>query len=42
MQVGTAGILAPCFAFIPNGIWFGGYPRTLIADFIDGLGHRME
>ena len=35
--VGTAGILAYCFAFIPNNIWFGVYPRTIIASVIDGI-----
>ena len=35
--VGTAGILAYCFAFIPNNIWFGTHPRTIIASIIDGI-----
>lgn len=34
---GTAGILAYCFSFIPTGVWFGAYRRTLIASFIDGI-----
>ena len=35
--VGTAGILAYSFAFIPNAIWFGAYKRTIVASFIDGI-----
>lgn len=34
---GTAGVLAYCFSFIPNGVWFGAYRRTLVASFIDGV-----
>ncbi len=34
---GTAGVLAYCFSFIPNGVWFGAYKRTLVASFIDGI-----
>jgi len=34
---GTAGVLAYCFSFIPTGVWFGAYRRTLIASFIDGI-----
>lgn len=37
--VGTAGILAYCFAFIPNSVWFGAYPRTIIASIIDGIAY---
>jgi hypothetical protein len=37
----TAGILAYSFSFIPNGIWFGAYKRTLIASFIDGIGYGL-
>ena len=33
----TAGILAYCFSFIPNALWFGSYERTIVATFIDGL-----
>lgn len=33
----TAGILAYCFSFIPNNIWWGSYKRTIIASFIDGI-----
>ena len=33
----TAGVLAYCFSFIPNGVWFGAYKRTLVASFIDGI-----
>lgn len=35
--VGTAGILAYSFAFIPNAIWFGAYKRTIVIGFIDGI-----
>src|SRR5262245_33476137 len=35
--VGTAGILAYSFAFIPNAIWFGAYKRTIVASIIDGI-----
>lgn len=35
--VGTAGILAYCFSFIPNAIWFGAYKRTILASIIDGV-----
>jgi hypothetical protein len=34
---GTAGILAYCFSFIPNAVWFGAYKRTIIASVIDGI-----
>jgi hypothetical protein len=34
---GTAGILAYCFAGIPNAIWFGAYPRTIALNIIDGI-----
>lgn len=38
MQVcGTAGVLAYCFAFIPNGIWFGQSGRAILMNFIDGI-----
>jgi hypothetical protein len=33
----TAGILAYCFSFIPNAVWFGSYQRTIVASFIDGI-----
>ena len=35
--VGTAGILAYSFSFIPNAIWFGAYRRTIVASIIDGI-----
>ena len=35
--VGTAGILAYSFSFIPNAIWFGAYKRTIVAGIIDGI-----
>jgi hypothetical protein len=33
----TAGILAYCFSFIPNALWWGSYKRTIVANFIDGI-----
>jgi hypothetical protein len=33
----TAGILAYCFAFIPNAVWFGSYKRTIAANIVDGI-----
>jgi hypothetical protein len=33
----TAGILAYCFSFIPNAVWFGSYKRTIVANFVDGI-----
>lgn len=33
----TAGILAYCFSFIPNALWFGAYKRSIVASFIDGI-----
>lgn len=33
----TAGVLAYCFSFIPNAVWFGAYTRTIVASFIDGI-----
>ena len=35
--VGTAGVLAYSFAFIPNAIWFGAYKRTIVAGILDGI-----
>src|SRR5262245_17502475 len=35
--VGTAGILAYSFSFIPNAIWFGAYKRTIVAGILDGI-----
>ena len=35
-MAGTAGILAYCFSFIPNALWFGAYKRTIVAGVIDG------
>ena len=35
--VGTAGILAYCFSFIPSAIWFGAYRRTIVAGILDGI-----
>ena len=35
--VGTAGILAYSFAFIPSAIWFDAYKRTIVVGVIDGI-----
>jgi hypothetical protein len=34
---GTAGILAYSFSHIPNGLWFGSYKRTIVANIMDGI-----
>lgn len=39
--VGTAGILAYCFSFIPNAVWFGAYKRSIVASIIDGVVFAM-
>ena len=33
----TAGVLAHSFAFIPSNIWWGAYPRTIVANVADGV-----
>jgi hypothetical protein len=35
--LGTAGVLAYSFAFLPNGIWFNVKPRALLMHVIDGV-----
>jgi hypothetical protein len=35
--VGTAGILAYSFSFIPSAIWFGAYKRTIVASIIGAI-----
>ncbi|MEI7657908.1 MAG: hypothetical protein WCK33_07565 [Phycisphaerae bacterium] len=35
--LGTAGILAHTFAFLPNAIWFQSTPRSVVTRLIDGL-----
>ena len=35
--VGTAGVLAYCFSFLPNIIWFSGGGRAALMCFIDGI-----
>jgi hypothetical protein len=35
--LGAAGVLGYSFAFIPNAIWFGQYPRAIAMSMIDGL-----
>lgn len=34
--LGTAGVLAYCFSFIPNAIWFQKGARSIFMNFIDG------
>ena len=38
---GTAGILAYCFAFMPNAIWFGKPLRAVVMDILDGLAYGL-
>ena len=33
---GTAAILAHCFAFMPNNVWFGTPKRGVLMDVLDG------
>ena len=33
----TAGVLAYCFSFIPNALWFSAYRRTIVASVFDGI-----
>jgi hypothetical protein len=35
--LGTAGVLAYCFAGIPNDIWFQKSRRSMVLNFIDGV-----
>lgn len=35
--LGTAGILAYGFAFIPGMVWFNAYPRAIVMSIIDGI-----
>lgn len=42
MQVtGTAGVLAYCIAFIPNGIWFQMPGRAMLMNLIDGVAYGL-
>ena len=34
---GTAGIIAYCFAFIPNAIWFQAGWRSIVNNIFDGV-----
>jgi hypothetical protein len=36
-----AGILAYCFSFIPNAVWWGSYKRTIAANIIDGVAYAV-
>ena len=38
---GTAAILAHCFAFMPNNIWFGTPKRAILFDVLDGVVYAM-
>lgn len=35
--VGTAGVLAYAFSFIPSALWFGAYKRTIALGLLDGI-----
>lgn len=35
--VGTAGVLAYSFSFIPSAVWFGAYRRAIVAGIFDGV-----
>jgi hypothetical protein len=35
--LGTAGVLAYAFGHIPNGVWFGHYPRAILMCVLDGV-----
>jgi hypothetical protein len=35
--LGTAGVLAHTFAFLPNAIWFQATPRSVVTRLVDGL-----
>jgi hypothetical protein len=39
--LGTVGILAWSFSFLPNGIWFQHTPRALAMNVIDGFAYGM-
>lgn len=39
--LGTAGVLAYSFAFIPNGIWFRDRPRAIVMCVIDGIAYGL-
>ncbi len=42
MQVlGTVGVLAYSFAFLPNGIWFQHSPRAMAMCVIDGIAYGL-
>ena len=34
---GTMGVLAYAFSHIPNSIWYCSYPRTIVANILDGV-----
>jgi hypothetical protein len=37
----ASGVLAGCFSFIPNGIWFNHYPRAILMNVIDGAAYGL-
>ncbi len=39
--LGTAGVLAYSFAFIPNALWFGQYPRAIAMRVLDGIAYGL-
>lgn len=39
--LGTVGVLAYSFAFIPNGVWFGQRPRAIVMCVIDGVAYGL-
>ncbi|TWT40956.1 hypothetical protein RAS1_36450 [Phycisphaerae bacterium RAS1] len=39
--VGTAGVLAYSFSFIPSAIWFGAYKRAIVASIVDGIAYGV-
>jgi hypothetical protein len=39
--LGSAGVLAYCFSFIPSGIWFGQSNRSLLMGMIDGVAYGL-
>ena len=38
---GTSGILAYCFAIMPNAIWFGAPKRSVVMETLDGIVYAL-
>lgn len=38
---GTASVLAHCFAFMPNNIWFAAPRRAILMDVLDGIVYSL-